>query len=437
MMFLKFLILLLDLSLLTSTFKNKNKDSLMFLNTQYKNNEKSKNKAALKKNLNLNVAKENHATATSIQNKANLKKKENKNITELNNLLDDKNFHLNKIAKSLKTKMIIHKNLHAGNNMVPLDNEKRTNKKESEKNDVDKNFGDVSDVRVKKSVISQTSSKKEIHQESQYDYLKYLSTELEAEIQNALNMNLYIFSAPASILALAGGLGPAGSAGAPGIKGLNGSPGSPGPQGIDGEPGIRGPVGPEGESGPPGEPGAQGSPGEPGIGGTMGEVGPIGPPGKIGNPGPPGQPGREAVFPNCSFICENEKLWIQCRDYEIIHIIRTYWGRNDLELCQNPPKNLFSDKKCEGDQDMVYLKSIDQCQNKKACELVASNLFFDDNSCPDTYKFLKVCYECIPEEPLTISDIHNRMKRSKRHVKNNKIPLISEAKWKNPKQYFN
>ena len=37
------------------------------------------------------------------------------------------------------------------------------------------------------------------------------------------------------------------------------------------------------------------------------------------------------------------------------------------------------------------------CKNEQACEVVASNIFFDDNSCGNVYKYLKVWYECVPE----------------------------------------
>lgn len=31
------------------------------------------------------------------------------------------------------------------------------------------------------------------------------------------------------------------------------------------------------------------------------------------------------------------------------------------------------------------------------CEVIASNIFFDDTSCKNTYKYLKLCYECMPD----------------------------------------
>ena len=39
-----------------------------------------------------------------------------------------------------------------------------------------------------------------------------------------------------------------------------------------------------------------------------------------------------------------------------------------------------------------------QCKNEQACEVVASSIFFDDGSCGDVYKYLKIWYECVPDE---------------------------------------
>ncbi|KII70413.1 Collagen alpha-3(VI) chain [Thelohanellus kitauei] len=243
-------------------------------------------------------------------------------------------------------------------------------------------------------------------------------------------MNLFIFSAPANILALIGRLGDPGQPGPAGEKGKDGFPGSPGLIGEPGPPGPSGKIGPQGLDGHRGPRGLTGSPGEAGTPGPPGEQGPPGLTGKPGNPGRKGPPGLEAVFPNCSFICENEKMWIQCREYELIHIMRTYWGRNDKELCPNPPRGLSSNDTCEGDQDLVFLKVIDQCQNKKACELVGSNIFFDDNTCTHVYKFLKVCYECLPEDTSTYEV--SEPSRTKRHTKRKMVTLISKARWDKP-----
>ena len=48
------------------------------------------------------------------------------------------------------------------------------------------------------------------------------------------------------------------------------------------------------------------------------------------------------------------------------------------------------------------------------CEIVASNIFFDDNTCGTTYKYLKVCYECMPDEVNAVDVLLEKKKRKKR-----------------------
>ncbi|XP_072026165.1 L-rhamnose-binding lectin SML-like [Amphiura filiformis] len=96
--------------------------------------------------------------------------------------------------------------------------------------------------------------------------------------------------------------------------------------------------------------------------------------------------------------CEGEKGWVQCKQYEIINIIKAFWGRDDHVTCTSVPAGLTSDRLCETNMENTLLKVNSQCKNEQACEVVASNIFFDDNSCGNVYKYLKVWYECIPDE---------------------------------------
>lgn len=49
-----------------------------------------------------------------------------------------------------------------------------------------------------------------------------------------------------------------------------------------------------------------------------------------------------------------------------------------------------------------------------ACELVASRIFFDDDSCPDSYKYMKVCYECAYDESNAVDVLKMQKRRRKR-----------------------
>lgn len=89
-------------------------------------------------------------------------------------------------------------------------------------------------------------------------------------------------------------------------------------------------------------------------------------------------------------LCEGEKALIQCKQYEVVFINKVYWGRDDYTTCDKVPANLTKDRLCDTDQKEAYDKVIDQCQNKQACEVVATNIFFNDNTCGNVYKFLKI-----------------------------------------------
>lgn len=51
------------------------------------------------------------------------------------------------------------------------------------------------------------------------------------------------------------------------------------------------------------------------------------------------------------------------------------------------------------------------------CEIVASNIFFDDNTCGNIYKYLKVCYECMPDEANAVDVLLEKKRRKKKKKK--------------------
>lgn len=214
--------------------------------------------------------------------------------------------------------------------------------------------------------------------------------------------------------------------GPPGPPGAPGPPGEPGPAGIAGPPGPPGHVGEDGAPGAPGAPGPAGSAGAPGLPGEKGDPGETGAPGAAGLPGapglpgpagPPGAPGPEAIMPNFTVICEGEKGWLQCKQYELIKITKAFWGRDDHASCPKIPAGLTSDRLCETNADNTLQKVNAQCKNEQACEVVASNIFFDDNSCGNVYKYLKVWYECIPDEANAVDVLKDGGKRRRRKRK--------------------
>ena len=89
---------------------------------------------------------------------------------------------------------------------------------------------------------------------------------------------------------------------------------------------------------------------------------------------------------------------MQCKQYELLKINKVFWGREDSVTCANVPVGLTIDRECETNNENAEIKVNGQCKNEQACEVVASNIFFDDNSCGNVYKYLKIWYECIPDE---------------------------------------
>lgn len=228
-------------------------------------------------------------------------------------------------------------------------------------------------------------------------------------ISQILEQNLTLFYGGLS--GRPGKQGPIGPPGSPGMQGISGPMGRPGPLGEVGAPGADGESGPLGPPGLPGPPGFKGEQGPPGLMGLAGEPGAPGLPGPLGDMGPTGP---EAVMPNCSYICEGEKTWLQCKQYETIKVNRAFWGREENAFCPEAPVGLDADKVCQTDPDNTFKKVESQCRHNQACEIVASNTFFDDPTCKNTFKYLKLCYECIPDEVHATDVLLDMGKRRKR-----------------------
>lgn len=180
------------------------------------------------------------------------------------------------------------------------------------------------------------------------------------------------------------------------IKGGTGPPGPPGCSGESGERGLMGDAGPVGEDGSTG---------------LEGNLGPVGPPGP---PGPAGCPGlntssqiipadvvadTSGIIAKENFVCEGDKLWLECKKYEKIKITDAFWGRDDFVTCsqQYPSNHTVRQYSLDADRSHVLLKVKDNCDLRPACELVATRLFFDDDSDAKVYKYLRIGYECMPD----------------------------------------
>lgn len=61
-----------------------------------------------------------------------------------------------------------------------------------------------------------------------------------------------------------------------------------------------------------------------------------------------------------------------------------------------------------------------QCKDEQACEVVASNIFFDDNTCGNVYKYLKVWYECVPDEANSVDVLREGGRRKRKRKRSAK-----------------
>ncbi|XP_065064734.1 adhesion G protein-coupled receptor L3-like [Rhopilema esculentum] len=103
---------------------------------------------------------------------------------------------------------------------------------------------------------------------------------------------------------------------------------------------------------------------------------------------------RKVVF------CQEEKEWLQCPMYRVIKINKAFWGRKDHTSCSDKAvtRTLKTEKLCAQDEANTMKKVETMCNDEEACELVASETFFDRADCPDVYKYVELEYECLHRE---------------------------------------
>ena len=99
-------------------------------------------------------------------------------------------------------------------------------------------------------------------------------------------------------------------------------------------------------------------------------------------------------------FCQGEKEWLQCPMYRVIKINKAFWGREDHTTCSSSAvtRTLKTDTVCEQDEANTMKKVETMCNDENACELVASEAFFDRNDCPSVYKYVQLEYECLHSE---------------------------------------
>ncbi|EDO47356.1 predicted protein [Nematostella vectensis] len=104
--------------------------------------------------------------------------------------------------------------------------------------------------------------------------------------------------------------------------------------------------------------------------------------------------------PQNSITCQGEKQWLQCPPYQLIRVNNAFWGRDDPTTCTRSgiQHGLITDRNCPQDEQNTLAKVSDQCKDVNACEVSASPVFFDRTDCTGVYKYLRINYDCLPEE---------------------------------------
>ncbi|XP_011503866.1 PREDICTED: latrophilin Cirl-like [Ceratosolen solmsi marchali] len=98
-----------------------------------------------------------------------------------------------------------------------------------------------------------------------------------------------------------------------------------------------------------------------------------------------------------AYECEGKTLRIECREGELIHLIRANYGRFSITIC-NEHGNTDWSVNCMSPKSFRVL--YNKCNQQQNCSIVASTSHFGD-PCPNTLKYLEAHYQCISASTTT------------------------------------
>ncbi|CAH1153302.1 unnamed protein product [Phaedon cochleariae] len=98
-----------------------------------------------------------------------------------------------------------------------------------------------------------------------------------------------------------------------------------------------------------------------------------------------------------AYACEGKVLKIECRDGELIKLIRANYGRFSITIC-NDHGNTDWSVNCMSPKSLRVLHS--RCTHNQNCSIPASTSMFGD-PCVGTHKYLEAHYQCIPATTTT------------------------------------
>ncbi|CAH0561839.1 unnamed protein product [Brassicogethes aeneus] len=98
-----------------------------------------------------------------------------------------------------------------------------------------------------------------------------------------------------------------------------------------------------------------------------------------------------------AYACEGKTLKIECKEGELIKLIRANYGRFSITICNDHGNTDWSVNCMSPKSLQVLLRRCTQYQN---CSIPASTSMFGD-PCPGTHKYLEAHYQCIPATTTT------------------------------------
>uniref|UniRef100_A0A3Q3MHK0 SUEL-type lectin domain-containing protein n=1 Tax=Mastacembelus armatus TaxID=205130 RepID=A0A3Q3MHK0_9TELE len=88
--------------------------------------------------------------------------------------------------------------------------------------------------------------------------------------------------------------------------------------------------------------------------------------------------------------CEHSLAHLQCAEEQVLSVYSADYGRHEQTTCSyKVPATELQNTDCSGPTSKV----ADSCNGKNSCIIRVSNSVFGD-SCPGTYKYLELAYNC-------------------------------------------
>uniref|UniRef100_A0A1Y1K2Q9 SUEL-type lectin domain-containing protein n=1 Tax=Photinus pyralis TaxID=7054 RepID=A0A1Y1K2Q9_PHOPY len=93
-----------------------------------------------------------------------------------------------------------------------------------------------------------------------------------------------------------------------------------------------------------------------------------------------------------AYACEGKTLKIECKDGELIKLIRANYGRFSITIC-NDHGNTDWSVNCMSPKSLRVLHN--RCQYQRNCIVRVNNEVFEGDPCPGTKKYIEAHYSCV------------------------------------------